>query len=33
MTASMASMRWAWSIDSDSTPRVRPECDSVPKST
>ncbi len=32
ITASMASMRWAWSIDSASTPRVRPEWDSVPRS-
>ena len=33
ITLSMASMRWAWSIDSANTPRMRPECGSVPSST
>ena len=30
-TSSMASMRWAWSIFSASTPRTLPECGNVPK--
>ena len=32
-TASIASIRCGWSSDSASTPRIRPECGSVPSST
>ena len=32
-TSSMASIRWAWSIFSASTPRTLPECGNVPNST
>jgi transposase len=33
ITASIASIRWAWSIVSANTARVRPECDNVPNNT